>query len=58
MYEKTYESGYMYKRALLMPLMNQRPQPIQVLLKDASIAVKDHVGTQEVSWRLRLAERL
>ncbi|CAM9127795.1 unnamed protein product [Scytosiphon promiscuus] len=29
-----------------------------VLLKGASIAVKDHIGAQEVSWRLRLAERL
>lgn len=31
---------------------------VQVLLKGASIAVKDHIGAQEVSWRLRLAERL
>ncbi|CAM9759336.1 unnamed protein product [Pylaiella littoralis] len=31
---------------------------VGVLLKGASISVKDHIGAQEVSWRLRLAERL
>ena len=30
----------------------------QVLLKGDSTALKDHIGADEVSWRLRLAERL
>eukprot|EP00903_Cladosiphon_okamuranus_P016248 g14986.t2 len=31
---------------------------VGVLLKGDSTALKDHIGAEEVSWRLRLAERL
>lgn len=46
---------FSYPALLLLP---RTIHVAQVLLKDASIAVKGHVGAQEVSWRLRLAERL
>ncbi|CBJ48921.1 hypothetical protein Esi_0057_0107 [Ectocarpus siliculosus] len=41
-----------------LPVVVDLEGGVGVLLKGASIAVKDHIGKQEVSWRLRLAERL
>ncbi|CAB1112842.1 unnamed protein product [Ectocarpus sp. CCAP 1310/34] len=41
-----------------LPVVVDLERGVGVLLKGASIAVKDHIGKQEVSWRLRLAERL